>query len=532
MMTPQQRRAVHVVVGLLVAGLALGMTFAALTLIFRDDVLRYQQDRHPDVDPGSLASTLWTRPIPILIVAVLYIWVARQLLAGAHRAYRRVRIVSVLGFVAVGWLFASAEYPVWLRAVQVVQLAVLAALIVAVNRRVVREAFPRVPDLRPRNRRAALLLAFLAPVIAEATLGTVPLRMAWALLVFAPVSSAGALFIREIVRRTGGGYASLLLMGVVYGLVEEGLALQSLTSPHLYNAAGWAPRLFGVNTAYTELNLVYHAVFSITIPIVLTELCFARHGTAPYLRRGGLIAAGIVALLGAGLLRVAVPPNEDPGYTMPLAAVLTVCAIAAALTVVALRLRARSTSTATAARDLRPVPVGAPGTAHGLPAASSEPPISAGGLRARPARRPGRPHGGDGASVPRRDLALRGCAAAAVHPRRLGAAAHGGRRGAGRSDGRCAAPLECDRDRASGGRDWECGSDLDPHAHVGRLCRGARRAQRLRTDRQRRQHPRPGLPRRRRRVHRRRRRRRQCRRRQGRRRQGRRRQGRRREAGD
>ncbi|HTJ39849.1 MAG TPA: hypothetical protein VL738_42155 [Dactylosporangium sp.] len=341
MMTPQQRRAVRVVVGLLVAGLALGLTFAALTLLFRGDVLAYQRQRHPDADPGELADTLWTRPIPILVVAGLYVWVARQLLAGAHRAYRRVRVVSVLGFVAVGWLFLSAEYPAWLRAVQGVQLAVFAALIVAVNRPVVRAAFPPVPDPRPRNRRAALLLAVLAPVVAEVTLGTVPLRLAWAWLVFAPVYSAGAVFVREVVRRTGRGYPNLLLMGIAYGLLEEGLALQSLTSPNLYHAADWAPRLFGVNTAYTELNLVYHAVFSIAVPIALTELCFARHGTRPYLRRGGVIAAGVVALLGAALLRVAVPPGEDPGYNMALPAVLGVAAAIAVLAVVALRVRVR-----------------------------------------------------------------------------------------------------------------------------------------------------------------------------------------------
>ncbi|PSK67823.1 hypothetical protein B0E53_00294 [Micromonospora sp. MH33] len=341
MMTPQQRRAVRVVVGLLVAGLALGMAFAALTLIFRGNVLAYQQNRHPHADPAALARTLWTRPIPILIVAGLYVWVARQLLAGAHRAYRRVRIVSILGFVAVGWLFVSAEYPAWLRVVQGVQLAVLAALIAAVNRPVVRAAFPPVPGPRLRNRRAALLLAVLAPVVAEVTLGTVPLRLAWAWLLFAPVYSAGALFVREVVRRTDGGYPNLLLMGVAYGLLEEGLALQSLTSPHLYHAADWAPRLFGVNTAYAELNLVYHAVFSIAVPIALTELCFARHGTTPYLRRGGVIAAGIVALLGSALLRGAVPPSEDPGYNMPLPAVLGVAAAIAVLAALALRVRVR-----------------------------------------------------------------------------------------------------------------------------------------------------------------------------------------------
>ena len=111
--------------------------------------------------------------------------------------------------------------------------------------------------------------------------------MFWALLVFAPIYAGGALFLREAWRRTGGGYLNLLLLGVAYGLVEEGLALQSLTSPHLYGAAGWAPRLLGVNTDYTELNLVYHAVFSVTIPVVLVELLFraARRAALPAPRR-------------------------------------------------------------------------------------------------------------------------------------------------------------------------------------------------------------------------------------------------------
>jgi hypothetical protein len=147
----------------------------------------------------------------------------------------------------------------------------------------------------------------------------------------------GALFIREVVRRTGGGFANLLLMGVAYGIVEEGLVLQSLTSPHLYHAADWAPRLLGLNTDYTLLNLVYHAVFSVTVPVVLVELCFPRHGRAPYLRRGGLIATGLIALAGAALVRLAVPPSEDPGYTVPLGAALVFAAVALALTVVALR---------------------------------------------------------------------------------------------------------------------------------------------------------------------------------------------------
>jgi len=285
------------------------------------------------------AVRLGPNQILVLVVAALYGWVIRKLVAGSRAAYRRVRFVSAAGFLLVAGQVVAGGHPAWLRAAEGVQLALLAALIGAVNRRVVRAAFPAVPDERPRNRRAALVLALLAPLCAEVSLGTVPLRMAWAWLVFAPVYSAGALFLREILRRTGGGYGNLLLLGVAYGLFEEGLVLQSLTSPHLYGAAEWGPRLLGVNTAYAELNLVYHALFSVTVPVVLVEFLFPRHGPAPYLRRGGVIAAGLLTLLGGALLRVSVPPSEDPGYTMPALAVVIVAVLTAAVIGLALRVR-------------------------------------------------------------------------------------------------------------------------------------------------------------------------------------------------
>jgi hypothetical protein len=165
--------------------------------------------------------------------------------------------------------------------------------------------------------------------------------MAWLVLLYIPIYGAGALLIRELIRRTGGGWGSTLLMGLVYGLVEEGLALQSLTSPHLYGAADWAPRLLGVNTAYTEINLPYHAVFSVAIPIALVELLFPAHGRAPYLRRGGLVLTGVVALLGVGLLRVSVPPFNDPGYVLPATAFAVIIALIAVLSVLALRVLPR-----------------------------------------------------------------------------------------------------------------------------------------------------------------------------------------------
>jgi hypothetical protein len=330
--------AVRLVLVLLFANLALSIVFAALTLLFRHGILDYQLARDPTTTRDKLALTLWTRPIPILLVSVVYLWVGRRLRQGVRAAYLRVRVVSAVGLVAVAYLIVSGAYPPWLRVVQGAQLLLLVALVVAVNRRRMRAGFARGPA-RPRPpgaRRAAFALVLIAPAAAELTLGTVKMTMLWLVLLYVPIYGAGVLLIRELVRRTGGGRGSILLMGLVYGLVEEGLALQSLTSPHLYGAAGWAPRLLGVNTAYTELNLPYHVVFSVVIPIALVESLFPALGPAPYLRRGGLVVTGIVAVLGVALLRASVPPSEDPGYLLPAAALVVIVALVVLLSVVAL----------------------------------------------------------------------------------------------------------------------------------------------------------------------------------------------------
>lgn len=325
------------IVVLLFANLGASALFALLTVLFRDDVITHQLAAGSDQTPDELAASLWIRAGLVLVVALFYVWIARRMRQGRRGAYMRVRTIAVLGFVGVAYLLVSGAYPAWLRGVQIGQLVLLAALVVATNLRAVRESFPR--SRAPRDRcgiAPALVLVVVTPVVAEVLLGTVSLAMAWVALLYIPLYGAGALLVRELVRRAGGGWGSLLLMGVVYGLVEEGLALQSLTSPTLYGAGGWAPRLLGVNTAYTELNLPYHAVFSILIPITVVELLFPRLGTRPWLRTPGVVIAGVVTLLGAALIRLSVPTSIDPDYTIPLTAVVAIVVLTAVLTIMAL----------------------------------------------------------------------------------------------------------------------------------------------------------------------------------------------------
>ncbi|GAA1671825.1 hypothetical protein GCM10009765_21530 [Fodinicola feengrottensis] len=208
---------------------------------------------------------------------------------------------------------------------------------------------------RTGNRRAAWLLVVLAPLIAELAFGSTPMHLAYLILLWLPIYGAGILLVREAVRRSGRGWPSIVLLGVAYELVEDGFGLQALSSPNLYHAAGWAPRIFGLNLAYWEVNVIYHVIFSAVIPILLVDLLFPAHREVPYLKKTGLVITGIVALIGVGLLRVSVPPSQDPGYVAPLAVFIGCLILVVALAIIALKVLPRRGQPVRSAASVPPV---------------------------------------------------------------------------------------------------------------------------------------------------------------------------------
>ena len=195
-----------------------------------------------------------------------------------------------------------------------------------------------LPDTARFRRKAAWTLVVLTPLVAELALGSTPIRMAWLVLLWIPIYGAGVLLIRELAVRRGRGWPSILLLAVCYELLEDGLGLQALTSPRLYDAADWGARVLGFNLPYWFANTAYHAVFTVAIPIALVQLLFPSHRGRPYVGRFGLAVSAVVMALGVLVLRVSVPPSEDPGYQAPppfvigcLAAVLVIGTIALTL---------------------------------------------------------------------------------------------------------------------------------------------------------------------------------------------------------
>jgi hypothetical protein len=86
----------------------------------------------------------------------------------------------------------------------------------------------------------------------------------------------GVILIREAKIRWNKGWASVFLMGVAYGIVEEGLALRTLFNPtsSVVGNLGVYGHWLGVNWVWTVGLVIFHSVFSIGLPIFIFGLAF------------------------------------------------------------------------------------------------------------------------------------------------------------------------------------------------------------------------------------------------------------------
>jgi len=87
---------------------------------------------------------------------------------------------------------------------------------------------------------------------------------------------SGVILIREAMIRWKKGWASVFLLGVAYGIVEEGLALWTLFNPLAQSVGnlGFYGHWLNVNWVWTIGLLIFHSVYSIGLPIFLFGLIF------------------------------------------------------------------------------------------------------------------------------------------------------------------------------------------------------------------------------------------------------------------
>jgi hypothetical protein len=111
----------------------------------------------------------------------------------------------------------------------------------------------------------------------------------------------GCLLIREVTSHKRLGYASVLLLGAAFGVLEEGIILKSWFDPTWMGAqiTSQALRVYGISVLQPFANVVYHAVVSIAAPILLIESVTSRE---PWLTKKEAIFGAVLFVISAVLL--------------------------------------------------------------------------------------------------------------------------------------------------------------------------------------------------------------------------------------
>lgn len=152
---------------------------------------------------------------------------------------------------------------------------------------------------------SALALVLLAPITAEYLSGYddsvgKPVELLGNLFLFAPLYGAPALLIREVVRRTGRGWPSILLLGAAFGVVEAGLVDQSMFNTSYRDISYWGDMLWptyipalGIGVFPALSFVLGHMVSSISAPVAVIESLRPRRRTTPWLGRIGLAVLAV-----------------------------------------------------------------------------------------------------------------------------------------------------------------------------------------------------------------------------------------------
>lgn len=149
--------------------------------------------------------------------------------------------------------------------------------------------------------RPEILLVSLAIAIPELLTGSTPvvnLINPIAVAGLLGFYGAGVLVIRDVSLKWGNGWAAVLPLGLAYGIAEEGVATKTMVDPRsVAGFLGTYGHALGVNWVFAVVIDVFHAVFSIALPILLVQLAFPESRGVRFLTRRGLNATfGLLAL--------------------------------------------------------------------------------------------------------------------------------------------------------------------------------------------------------------------------------------------
>lgn len=143
-----------------------------------------------------------------------------------------------------------------------------------------------------RNRRGflpGLILFLIAPFVGEVLPGArsvLSMLNPFNFIILTTLYGCGAVIIREAAVRWKKGWPTIFLLGLAYGIVEEGIGTQSFANP------AWAGlsvpalygRAFGVNWVWIPQIMLYHSLISMSLSILIVSFLFPDRRGNPYLK--------------------------------------------------------------------------------------------------------------------------------------------------------------------------------------------------------------------------------------------------------
>jgi hypothetical protein len=164
-----------------------------------------------------------------------------------------------------------------------------------------------------------LALLLLAPLLGELVSAHQPLLEfcnPLSFLILALPYGFGALICRELVARWGKGRLSLLLLGIAYGIYEEGIVVRSLFDPNWGELGALARYSYfaGVNWTWTAMLIHFHVLISIGASVMLVEILYPEKRHQRWLSNKALIGCfvGLLLWIPLGLWMTSYKP--PPGW--------------------------------------------------------------------------------------------------------------------------------------------------------------------------------------------------------------------------
>lgn len=162
----------------------------------------------------------------------------------------------------------------------------------------------------------SMFLLFFAPFIGELLSGHQPPLDFFNPLTFILTAlpyGFGALIVRELTIRWGGGALKFFLLVLAYGLYEEGIVVRSFFNANWSELGALQGHdfAFGVSWTFAFVLLHFHAVFSMWVSISVAEMLFSKRRNKNWLSNKmlGLCILGLALWLPAGWLMTSyIPP--------------------------------------------------------------------------------------------------------------------------------------------------------------------------------------------------------------------------------